>query len=178
MRDFETGLDAVYLRDHFEYLPETGHFIRLWPVMGGVGRRSIQDWPGDRAGTKSGSGYRHLSINRRLYMEHRLAWLYMTGSWPNLEIDHRNGIRDDNRFANLREVTVSQNRMNSLGQKRRVGPYPGVYQTKDGVFAAQIKFQGRVIPLGTHLTAEIAREVRIAAEKQYFGEYRGSAREL
>jgi hypothetical protein len=40
----------------------------------------------------------------------RLAWLHMTGKWPNSEISYINGKPSDTRWANLREVTSSQNR--------------------------------------------------------------------
>jgi hypothetical protein len=43
---------------------------------------------------------------------HRLAWLYMTTAWA--KEDHVNGVKDDNRFANLREVTRQQNSATSV----------------------------------------------------------------
>ena len=67
---------------------------------------------GDRAGCLHHKGYRHMEIKGRYYACHRLVWLYVTGNWPNGQIDHINRDRDDNRFSNLREATNGQNRAN------------------------------------------------------------------
>src|SRR5262245_5127240 len=57
-----------------------------------------------RAGTPDKDGYRCLMIDQRVYKEHRLAWLWMTGRWPKGEIDHINKNKSHNRFKNLREI--------------------------------------------------------------------------
>jgi hypothetical protein len=61
------------------------------------------------------------------YYAHQLAWLYMTGQWPNKHIDHINGIRDDNRFSNLRLATESDNSCNRAKQSNNVSGYTGVW---------------------------------------------------
>ncbi len=48
------------------------------------------------------NGWLALSIGRKEYRQHRLAFLYMTGSIPE-KIIHKNGKRDDNRWCNLVE---------------------------------------------------------------------------
>lgn len=176
MRDFETGLTAAWLRDHFEYGCESGRFTRLWPVV--TGRGSVRHLAGTLTGAIHKDGYRYLGINGRLYLEHRLAWLWVTGEWPEKEVDHIDGNRSNNRFSNLRSVTTQQNRMNSLGQKRRKNPYPGVYEhtTMCGRHCAQIKVNREVIYLGMFNTPEDAYEARKKAELRYFGEYAGHKR--
>jgi HNH endonuclease len=62
------------------------------------------------AGARNGRGYHQIRIGGRPYSASRLAWLYMTGKWPNSEISYINGKPSDTRWANLREVTSSQNR--------------------------------------------------------------------
>lgn len=54
-------------------------------------------------------GYVRLMIKRKMYAIHRLAWLYMTGDWPKGLIHHKNRNKCDNRFANLADVTPSEN---------------------------------------------------------------------
>lgn len=179
MRDFETGLTAEWLRDRFEYEPDTGLVRRLWPVMtrnGGIGYP-----PGSVVGGKPHKdGYIYMGINGRMYLVHRIAWVLLTGRWPVAEIDHRNGVRHDNSWLNLRQATVSENRRNNLGQRSRKGPYPGVYEhsrTK-GRYVSQIKHKGYVYYLGLFGTPEEARAARIATEREMFGAFAGSHRML
>lgn len=58
------------------------------------------------------NGYLVTSINNKGYKLHRLIWLYMTGSFPEKHIDHINGVRDDNRWCNLREANDRENGRN------------------------------------------------------------------
>ncbi|ASK88496.1 HNH endonuclease signature motif containing protein [Sphingorhabdus sp. SMR4y] len=59
------------------------------------------------------SGYRHGRVNRKKVYAHRAAWEIFHGSPPENQIDHINGVRNDNRIANLRDVTCSQNLQNA-----------------------------------------------------------------
>lgn len=64
-------------------------------------------------------GYVTLKIDYVRYTGHRIAWLLMTGDWPQFEIDHINGVRHDNRWINLRDVP------RSINQQNRRNLYPG-----------------------------------------------------
>ena len=57
------------------------------------------------------AGYICISINRKRYLAHRIAWVYMTGNWPK-QIDHIDGNRINNIFTNLREATKEENSKN------------------------------------------------------------------
>jgi hypothetical protein len=96
-------LAAKRLRKVLSYAPSTGIF--RWKVSAGS-RAPV----GAIAGAKNGRGYHQIRIGGRPYSASRLAWLYMTGKWPNSEISYYNGKPSDTRWANLREVTSSQNR--------------------------------------------------------------------
>lgn len=74
---------------------------------------------GDIAGSKDKDGYLVIRIDKKLYRAHRLAFLYVYGRFPEEFTDHINGIRDDNRISNLREVTRQENMQN---QKKRTRP--------------------------------------------------------
>jgi len=96
-------LTANRLRKVLNYAPTTGIF--RWKVS--VSSRAPV---GAIAGAKNGRGYHQIRIGGRPYSASRLAWLYMTGRWPNSEISYINGKPSDTRWANLQEATPSPNR--------------------------------------------------------------------
>lgn len=64
-------------------------------------------------GTCNGFGYLRITVLGKSYYAHRLAWFYVYGVWPN-QIDHINGIKNDNRIANLRSCTDLENKQNKV----------------------------------------------------------------
>ena len=96
----------------FSYDPVTGHFVRLIDRSQGGHSRGI----GKRAGHPAGVGYRtlrlHVKGKRIVVPEHRAAFLFMTGKLPVDKVDHLNGIRDDNRWRNLQDVSTQENNRN------------------------------------------------------------------
>ncbi len=95
-------LTQAELKAVLHYDPETGIFTR---------------YGHNKCGSKTYQGYIGIGIKRKTYYAHRLAWLYMTGVWPSKEIDHKNRIRDDNRWVNLREATRSMQSRNRRDRK-------------------------------------------------------------
>jgi hypothetical protein len=146
------------------YNPETGAFIRL--VSTGKGARV-----GDIAGSVDPkSGYVQLWVGRQHFRAHRLAWFYMTGEWPSL-VDHINGDRSDNRWANLRQATKSQNAANQRPKKDRAlpkGVYRYPYQYGGRPFA-QIRVENVVMTLGVYDSVEEAQAAYAAAALLHFG---------
>lgn len=133
------------------YDPETGVFSWLIALPG---RK-----PGAVAGRNQTNGYRGIKINDQVFLEHRLAWVYMTGALPPHQIDHINGQRRDNRFANLRAASSSQNMQNQKGVK-------GAYAHKaSGTWQSSIKVNGKTIWLGKFETEAAARDAYIAAKR-------------
>jgi hypothetical protein len=78
----------------------------------------------------SGHGYKVGAINGASYLAHRVAWTMQTGLSPKGEIDHINGNRSDNRFANLRDVTKSENQRNAVRRSDNTSGVTGVFWHK------------------------------------------------
>jgi hypothetical protein len=143
------------LRRILHYSKRTGVFT--WLVDSGARKCA-----GLEAGTLSTMNRVYISIKRKKYLAHRLAWLYVYGVWPSSQIDHKDGDPTNNRMSNLREATPSQNRQN-LHNPTGLNPYVGVHFNKEhGVYTARIN--GKHI--GYAKTAELAREMylRVKAE--------------
>jgi len=107
-------LTAARLREILHYNPETGEFAWLSSKSGRHAGKI-----GYIGG--NGKGYLRLmiTIDYYSYKAHQLAWLYMTGEWPNPEIDHKNRNALDNRFCNLRLVNKIEQRRNQTRLRGR-----------------------------------------------------------
>jgi hypothetical protein len=159
------------LRSLVDYNPETGTFTwRPRPIEDfvAVGTRSADHmckwwdarFAGKEAFTTITRGYLLGRIDTMQFMAHRAAWAYMTGAWPDLHIDHINGVGTDNRFCNLRLATVSQNQHNRVGH----GPsgLKGVsFDTKRGKWGAMISVNSKRKRIGWFSTAEAAHEAYV-----------------
>lgn len=131
-----------YLKKHLHYDPETGIFTRLIA-------NSPASSVGDIAGWKTKLGYIELKIDGIVYKAHRLAWLYVHGRMPAGDIDHANMIRTDNRIANIREATRSQNEYNREKSSTNKTGFKGVsFHKAANKFVAQSCLSGKKIYLG------------------------------
>lgn len=160
------NLTAARLREVLEYNPETGVFTWIKPS----GRRvKVGDVAGARRPDKpgGGGGYRTIQIDGTRYYAHRLVWFYMTGEWPAADVDHRFGMRDDNRWSELREASRSVNLQNQRTARGRVGLL-GVceYPAGSGKFRAQISAGGKCVFLGTFLVPEHAHAAYVEAKRR------------
>lgn len=155
------------LKELLEYDPATGDFV--WKVSRGS-RKS-----GSVAGYLRTEGYRALKVDRTLYYSHRLAFLFMEGSFPPAFVDHINHKEADNSWANLRHATNKENNRHKAMQSNNTSGIPGVYWHKQsGKWIAQIKVDGKDIYLGSTHDKEEARRWRKAAEVKYnFSEFHG-----
>jgi hypothetical protein len=147
------------LKKYLRYDPETGIFTRIYNKT----RTDIID---DEVSHRNDSGYVVLWVNCEQYRAHRLAWLYMTGKWPNGQIDHINGIRDDNRWRNLRDTNSEENSKNSSTYTNNTSGYRGV-NLHNNKFRAYINSKGKQIFLGYFNSFELACMVRRGAEMMY-----------
>ena len=106
-------------------------------------------------------------------MAHRLAWLYTHGKWPSKYIDHINGVKTDNRIANLREADNGENMQNQRRARRnsKTGLLGVRWNRASGNYVAVITVNRHVINVGSFKTAEEAHEayLRAKAELHEFG---------
>jgi hypothetical protein len=143
------------------YNPETGDFVRRIGVKGHEA--------GEVVGSIKSDGRVNICVDYKMYKAHRLAWLYMTGLWPENQIDHIDGNSSNNRFNNLREATASQNIANRLHNVGESG-LRGVDRHGRG-WRAKIKVNRKAIYLGIFDTKEEASAVYKTARDRYFGEF-------
>jgi len=146
------------IREILSYDPETGHLSWLISPRYGIE-------VGARAGSQRADGYRAVRIYRKFYKEHRLAWVLMTGAWPIEEIDHKNGVKNDNRWANLREASHAENLQNVV-QPIGASGFVGAVR-RGNKWRAQISILGRNTYLGTFKTPEEASATYMAAKAMH-----------
>ncbi len=160
-------LTAARVRELLDYEPETG--LLRWRK---VRKHALV---GMAAGYKNRKGYLRVKVESRLYLAHRLAWLHFYGRWPADQIDHINGIRDDNRIVNLRDVSGQVNTQNR--HKAPHGPVRNPSNTnllgthfdrKRQVFTAHITdpVTRKQKNLGGYSTAEKAHAVYLEAKRR------------
>jgi hypothetical protein len=109
-------------------------------------------------------------IGKKEYREHRLAWFYVHGVWPAQLLDHINADVADNRIANLREATPSQNCCNRRIQSRNSTGFKGVSRRKYA-WEANIMLNGKPRYLGHFKTPIAAHEAYLAAADELHGEF-------
>jgi hypothetical protein len=153
-----------WLKDLLEYNPETGEFY--WKVS-----TSPQTKVGERAGSVYSNGYRYIQIGNLDYRAGRLAWYFCTGNDTDQFVDHVNGIRDDERFANLRLATNSQNQANGWWSTNTSG-FKGVsYQKSRGKWIAAITVNGVAKNLGRYTSIVDAAKAYKKAALEAWGEF-------
>lgn len=153
------------LRELLGYDPESGIFV--WRAHRRNGRN------GTKAGRVTRKGYVRITVDGKSYAAHRLAWLYTNGVLPDMQIDHINGVRADNRLQNLRLATQTQQNMNRAPNKNKTTK--GItWHARRNRWQAQIMLGGKNHYLGLYSSPEMAREAYDAAAKKMFGEFRRS----
>ena len=151
-------IDSTRLKELLQYNPSTGNFT--W--IANMGKRVKA---GQVAGCIHHMGYVVIYKDKKSYLAHRLAWLYVYGEYPTNNIDHINGIRSDNRIENLRDATQAENCQN-IHKVRCSSGLMGAYfdKTRSRWYSA-IKLNGKSKLLGHFKTAKDAHQVYISAKR-------------
>ncbi|MBV8061441.1 MAG: HNH endonuclease [Alphaproteobacteria bacterium] len=147
-------LTQEVLKEYLNYDPESGIFIWIKPSSS-----AHHVTRGKPAGTLDESGYMRITLFGKRYKSHRLAWFYIHGIWPKVEIDHRNLVRDDNRLDNLREADLNQQACNKSRYKNNTSGAKGVSWNKyRNRWVAYVNHQGMRRYLGLFITLEEANQ--------------------
>ena len=146
------------LRTAFSYDYSTGKLYRK--MAGGFSEQPI---------SISSNGYARVGFQYKRYGAHRVAWALVTGRWPELDIDHINGIRDDNRLCNLRHVDRSTNLENTRTAKshNKSSGVLGVSVSPKGLITSRIKISGVDMYLGSFKSVEDASAAYLEAKRSF-----------
>ena len=158
----KADLTAERLRELLHYSAETGVFV--WRQFRGRNAKL-----GDVASNGHPSGYRFITVDGRSYAAHRLAWLHTYGAMPAKYIDHINGVRDDNRLENLRDVTPAVNKQNIKGARKdskASGLVGAFWHNRANKWFSNIGVAGKRQHLGMFSTAEDAHAAYIEAKRR------------
>lgn len=162
----------AYVRELFDYCPNTGALT--WKrAKGGRGKA------GQQVGWLHSNGRREVGVDGKHYFAHRLIWVWMTGNWPNGEIDHKNHLPDDNRWENLRDVVKVENGRNLPLKKNNKSGVNGVFWSRGRrKWMAQITLEGKPRHVGCFATLEEAAAARQQANiKHGYYENHGAKRD-
>jgi len=156
---------AERVRELLNYDPETGIFTRKIRT---AQRHKIGDRADFLVTSGNSEGYCRVSFDSKRYLAHRVVWLYVHGKWPELDIDHINGNKSDNRLANLREVDRSTNLQNMRhARKDNRSGFLGVTTIIQGKkWRATVHMNGKGIHVGVYHSPEEAHQAYLVAKRQ------------
>lgn len=122
---------------------------------------------GEKAGGLTKNGYVKIKIDGKQFLAHRLAFMFMNEDIPK-EVDHINGVKDDNRWSNLRAVTRKENSKNRKRPKNNKSGVIGVrWDKQTNRWRAIIGVDGKQICLGRYAKFSDAVDARKNAEVLY-----------
>jgi hypothetical protein len=119
----------------------------------------------------NGKRYWVIKIGRKAVKRGRLVFALAHGRFPAPCVDHINGDSLDDRIANLREATITENAWNHKRRAKRSDLPMGVRTDARGRFVARIRANGTPFHLGTFDTVAEARAAYAAKRKELFGEF-------
>jgi hypothetical protein len=179
---FRHQCDVALLHELLSYDPETGALI--WKPRAAscfVHEAKCASWNTRFAGKLAGhihpDGYRHLKVSYQEFVAHRVIWAMQTGAWPEDQIDHIDGNKSNNAWANLRPSSDVENRKNMPRQRNNTSGVVGVVWFKPSLkWRAYINVDAKSIHLGYFVNFDDAVAARKAAEERFgFHENHGRA---
>lgn len=160
---FRNDLTSEYLRSILRYEPETGEWF--W-----IDRKYKKHV--DEPVCSNARKFPQIRINGRNYLASRLAFLYMTGRWPENLIDHIDVNPLNNKWDNLREADKKTNAYNTRAPRNNTSGHKGVSWSKDkNKWHAYIKVGQKRLNLGRYKDKEDAIKAYRDAAAKHFGEF-------
>jgi hypothetical protein len=154
----------MYLLKCLKYDQDIGTFTWIIKPSARVNIGDVAGWVNN--------GYYYVGLNGYQFLAHRLAWFYMKGVWPENEIDHKDNIKLNNFFSNIRDVTRSTNLQNRpIPQSRKMSSaMPGVYSKKalKKPWYVQLYIAGKKTFFGTFSSQEEAEEKCLELRRLYY----------
>lgn len=162
----DAAVNAAFARARLDYDMLSGTLRwKHWP-HGNKAWNSLH--AGKAVSATSTHGYLVTRLARHTHYVHRLIWLIVTGEWPEMKVDHINGISTDNRWANLRLADDAQSSANQKLRSDSASGHKGVsWNRRDQLWEAYISFRrvrhrlGRFIDIGDAIDARNAAAVRL-----------------
>ena len=149
------------LKQLVKYDPDTGEFVSL----ADRGKTKC----GQRLGCKNRLGYIEIGMLWKKYKAHTLAFLYMTGEFPD-EIDHADGDPSNNKWSNLRLATRQENMWNRGVNVNSQTGVKGVHPYKDK-FKVQFRVFGKKVYLGLFNDLQEAKQHHDEFVEMFQGEF-------
>ncbi len=149
-----------------DYDELTGRFTRL------------KNQGGQKAGTRAGSvnksnGRRHICVDGVVNLASRLAFLFMTGSWPRNTADHHDLDRLNDRWSNLRDADrATQNRNQGISSRNSSGIRGLSWAKARNKWKVSLMISGKATHLGYFKSKLEAKLTRLTAEDMV-GDYPG-----
>lgn len=153
---------------------ELKHWLSYSPIVGVFEwrRRGHRVRPGMLAGCCDlATGYVVIRLRGKTYRAHHLAWLYMTGEWPPMDVDHKDGDRNNNAFANLRLATKAENQWNKKASTGSSGVKGVNWDKALGKWRGTVGVGGKKVHVGVFSQLEEAQAAVIAKRKELHGEF-------
>jgi hypothetical protein len=173
-RKYQPKLSVEFLKEYFSIDAETG--VIKWIVNKGPARA------GSNAGSIGGNGYMQIRFNYNTYPYHRIVWMLHNGAdiEPGMYIDHINGNILDNRPANLRLATPSQNARNKQGPPRtsRSGVRGVSWCERDERWIVYIGINNKTHHVGSFKTKEEAMAASELKRNEIFRDFAGKVKHI
>lgn len=165
-------LDQQYVKECFDYNEETGDLF--WKERPKSHFKTEKGWQtfntqkkGKLVGTKGNHGYLQVAINKKVYLAHRICFLWMIGFIPDF-VDHEDHNRVNNSWGNLKGVSQQGNNKNLNMRKTNTSGITGVrWCTRDKAWTARIQVNYESLNLGHFNNIFDAACARKAAEIQF-----------
>lgn len=166
-----------YLQECFNYDPSTG--VLVWkyrPIQHFKDGHCAKAWNNKMAGKQVGvhrpDAGLSVTVNYKQMLVHRVIWKLCNGAEPGL-IDHKDGVRGNNKLDNLREALPIQNSQNCKLRKTSTTGLKGIKfdPRGKGTWSARIGTRLGRLHLGSFATAELAHKAYCEAAKLHHGEF-------